>query len=94
MRQYLVFVYNTYYPNGGMLDFRGDYNEIFEAKNRVIEIFKSNEFYDLKYNVIDIVNNRIVACDEEDLEYYDNLQKSFISIEHCVNWLKDLYPNV
>jgi hypothetical protein len=63
MKNYLVFIGEYYYPNGGIKDFKEDFNTLDEAK-QYIEDWLNNEPYYLKteywYHVYSIEDKTIV----------------------------------
>ena len=62
MKRYWLFMCNEYYPNGGMNDYKGDYDSIEECKERMIEVNKKWE-YD-HYHILDTENKMIVEISE------------------------------
>jgi hypothetical protein len=56
MKRYFVFYGDTYDPNGGMIDFIGDFDSIKECKKAIREKHKNqlleNPGYDFYYNQI------------------------------------------
>lgn len=87
MKRYLVFAFSEYYPNGGMEDFKGDYDnidEIIPAINR----FNKDEY---KWNILNnvhVLDTKSMKCtitydcvgdDEIDSDEVDNLIKELNS---------------
>ena len=62
MKRYWLYMYNQYYPNGGMNDYQGDYNSIEECKERMVEVNK--EWEHDHYHILDIESKMIVEISE------------------------------
>ena len=51
MKRYLVFYGSFYYPDGGWLDFKGDFDDLKIAHDFVIE--NTKQLRDLWYHIVD-----------------------------------------
>lgn len=63
MKNYLVFIGEDYYPNGGMEDFKEDFNTLDEAKQCIedyIECDVNLDKHDFWYHVYSIEDKAIV----------------------------------
>lgn len=56
MKRFLLFVYDKYYPNGGWNDFRGDFDTIMEAKDKLLTMIEVE-----RWHIVDINTKKIIA---------------------------------
>ena len=58
MKRYLVFVFDTYYPLGGMSDCKGDFDTLEECE-KCLENNKATEYL-CNFHIWDVVENKMV----------------------------------
>jgi len=69
MKRYILFAFAGYYPQGGMLDFRGDFDNITEAELAFDRVLDNDEYGDISYaHIFDNQTQLIIS----QWSYYDN----------------------
>lgn len=85
MKRYLLFAFSDYYPNGGMKDLRGDYdniNEIIPAINR----FNKDEY---KWDIL----NKVHVLDTKYMKHtetYDCVEDNGIDLDEANKLIQEL----
>ncbi len=59
MKRYMLFVYETYYPYGGMNDFADSFDKLDEAISKGKEICSDRFAFDGHIHIFDLVENKI-----------------------------------
>lgn len=59
MKRYLLFIFETYYPSGGFLDYGGSFDTVEEAKSHVLNLKKDDPFLE-NVQIVDSETEEII----------------------------------